>query len=789
MPRTFIDEEGLTNVDGNLDAYLDALGLDGEYERVDASSRFDYLVRLRDGAGVVVLTGPEGAPFWQLVSPEVKVRVVPDDYEVQDRVSDLREWAYRAVGCPTAVSGQLLKRKTVLPVGDWRYSYELAARIVLQLLARADANKTCGLLTDLIYEDFPVETWEVDRGCQEMAAPNQFLALDWEWDIETAEPVGLSLAGFDWASYVPLRASDFEYHGDVRRLTGGFSDYLAAGRQGVLHGGRADLASQFQGNPLDLVGRANLDDTMVMAYLAGEPELSLKKLTRKFLGRDPVDFPGNLSSLPVGLATRYAGADARNTYDLFRRLAGILVEREQWGVYNEIERPLVPIVASMERYGVPVSIERVKRAYRDTVAIEQGVRRAILDNYGFDVADDSGKTLETNQARQFVKFATGTDPGTLDQRVLSLLPEGEIDLLLLHRRSRTLRRNFLGRALRYYYAATHPGHEHHLFKARKRFTAKGELTDLGKFLEWKRQWEELGDRDSFRYFSRFNQAGSMDGENRSAPRSGRFSSAGPNIQQQPRAMREVFVPPAGCYWWSFDYSGLELHIAAALSQDPDMLRALTEECPDGICKHTPKHGDLHSMFQYKLLDITGSLMERPLVKTGNFEQLYGGGAGKLVEIVAKDRTYISFETASAIVEGHAQAFPRFHEWAAERRRVHKTLGYAETLFGRRRYIPELFSRDPERRSYGERAGVNHEIQGTAADIVKIAMRLVVPILRKYGAHMSMQVHDELDGWIPKTADTEGFKREMMEVMTSIPLPGIKLKVEGGANGLSWAEVH
>jgi DNA polymerase-1 len=254
-------------------------------------------------------------------------------------------------------------------------------------------------------------------------------------------------------------------------------------------------------------------------------------------------------------------------------------------------------------------------------------------------------------------------------------------------------------------------------------------------------------------------------------------------------MRDVFVPPDGCFWWSFDYSGLELHIAAALSQDPDMLRALTEECPDEKCTHKPKHGDLHSMFQVKLETITGSWMERPLVKVGNFEQLYGGGAGKLVEIIAKDRTYISHETATAIVEGHAEAFPRFHEWAAERRAFHRSVGYAQTLFGRRRYIPELYSKDPERRSYGERAGVNHEIQGTAADIVKIAMRLVVPVLRKYGAHMAMQVHDELDGWIPCDSDIEGFTREMVEVMTSVPLPGIKLKVEGGANGLSWAEVH
>lgn len=786
MSRVLVDEAGLSHA-GNVGALIEALGLH-DAERVPNSKRRAYLGRLLDGAGITIITGPEGVPFWQIVSPEVKIRVEPDGYEVSERLSDLREWAYRAVGASTAVSGQLLKRKTELPEGDWRYRYWYDAKRLSQSLERINSLKARGFLRGLVEEEFVTETWEVERGIEALAEKASLLALDYEWDIETAEPTGLAIGTQDKAAYVPLWASDYDGRLHSDRIREAVELYLSRGGRAILHGGRADLATQLPSNPLELVGKADLDDTMVMAYLAGEPVLKLKELARKILGRDPTDFPGNLSSLPVGLATRYAAADARNTYDLYPILAGRLVERNQWSVYQEIERPLVPIIASMERYGVPVNLERVKRAYRDTVAVEQGARRAILDNYGFDVSKDTGKTLETNQARQFVQYVTGKDPGSTDQRTLSLFPEGGIALLLLYRRSRTLRRNFLGRALRYHYAATHPGHEHHLFKARQRFTKKGELTDLGKFLEWKRQWEASGD-DNFRYFPRFNQAGSMDGENRSAPRSGRLSSAAPNIQQQPRNMREVFVPPPGCLWWSFDYSGLELHIAASLSEDPDMLATLTQVCPDEKCTHTPKCGDLHSVFQYKLLDITGRLMERPLVKTGNFEQLYGGGAGKLVEIVAKDRTYISFETATAIVEGHAAAFPRFHEWTAERRAFHQRFGYAETLFGRRRYIPELYSKDPERRSYGQRAGVNHEIQGTGADIVKIAMRLVVPVIREYErCHMALQVHDELDGWISEEADTKKFVRDMEEVMTSIPLPGLKLKVEGGV-GHSWAEAH
>lgn len=777
MPKILIDKEGLVSPRiGPVDAYLDALGLEGEIVS-GFQSRLDALTSLRAGAGVVVYTGPSGLAFWQIVSPEVKVRVVPDGYEVSERFSDLREWAYRAVGFSSAVSRQLLTRKTDVPEGDGRYHLWCRAR---QLLSTLEGNDT----PPLIVADFPVEQWGVD----ELGKQSGLLALDWEWEIETAEPTGMSVGRPDIAAYVPLWASDYDDRSNSDVVLQWFSSYLLGGGRGILHGARADLGTQFRGELLDLVEKGDFDDTMVMAYLCGEPILSLKELARKYLGRDPVAFPGNLSSLPVGLATRYAGADARNTYDLYARFAQILYEREQWGVYHEIERPLVPIVASMEREGVPVSISRVKVAYRDTVAIEQGVRRAIIDNYGLDIAKDSGDSLETNEARQFVKLVTGKDPGGLDQRILTLFPEGGIDLLLLHRRSRTLRRNFLGRALKYHHASNHPEAVRRLFKSRSRFTNKGELTDLGKFLAWQRQWKAVCPDGEFRYFPRFNQAGSMDGENRSAPRSGRFSSADPNIQQQPRNMRDVFVPPEGCLWWSWDYSGLELHIAAALSQDEAMLRTLTTVCPDEKCTHKPKCGDLHATFQQTLLAITGSLMDRSLVKAGNFEQLYGGGAGKLVEIVAKDRTFVPLETATKIVEGHKSAFPGFHRWADERREVHQVLGYATTLMGRRRYIPELRSRDPERQSYGARAGINHEIQGTAADIVKVAMRLVIPIIRKYNAHLAMQVHDELDGWIPEGEDIKAFSAEISEAMVSVPLPGIKLKVEGGV-GRSWAEAH
>lgn len=746
-------------------------------------SRLALLARLRHGAGVVVLTGPEAAPFWGLCSLEVKVRIVPDDDEYTERFDSEPEWAYRSVGLSTTETGQLLRRKTPVPSDHRLYHSWMRAQ---QLLTDLGA---VGEREPLIVEEYPTRQLTVEEGFDLLVRNTDPIALDWEWDTETTEPTGLAYGGPDWAGYLPIRAADIPQ--GPAGLAEAFSAYLLADRPAIMHGGRADLGTQFKGDPLDL-NPEHIDDTMVMAYLCGEPILALKDLARKYLNRDPVDFPGNLSDLPAALGTRYASADARNTYDLYGILARTLVDRNQWGVYQRIEKPVIPIVVSMEREGIPVDLSVVRQLYLDTVKIEMGVRYAILDHYRLDVAQDKGKTLEDNQARQFVARVRGVDPGTLDQRVLTTFPEGEIDLLLLHRRSRTLRRNFLGRALRYHYAATHPGHLNHLFKAKQRFTKKGELTDLGEYLEWYRRWKELGDTSAFRYFPRYNQAGSMDGANRMAPRSGRFSSAGPNIQQQPRTMRDIFVPPKDCLWWSFDYSGLELHIAAALSQDPTMLRVLSEVCPDQQCTHKPKHGDLHSVLQYKVLELTGTLMDRAgVIKPANFEQLYGGGAGKLVELIAKGRQYITLDTAKSVVEGHKVTFPGYWMWADTRHEFHKRYGYGETLAGRRRYEPEVNSRDPERIAYALRALLNTEIQGSAADIVKIAMDRSVPVLKQFKAHMASQVHDELDGWTapnPSRQYQEDFKSAMEEVLTGVELPGLKLKVEGGY-GTSWGTAH
>jgi DNA polymerase-1 len=535
--------------------------------------------------------------------------------------------------------------------------------------------------------------------------------------------------------------------GDAERLQQAFAEYVMHNR-GVMHGGQADLATVYPRDPEELLGRWAIDDTMVMAYLIGEPVIGLKPLTAKYLGRHPIENDREWADMPVRFTARYAAAgDTRNTYDLYFVLRDKLAEMgKQVSIYEDIERPLIPRVASMERGGVAIDIPGLLKQHWEAVVDEESLRRAVLIAYGYDLRSDEC-------TRAFIVSQGLPDPGTLDQRVISLSEHWVIDVVLLYRQTRTRRRNFLGATLK--------------------------------------KWAEAGMPKVFYLHPHFNQCGSMDDEDKIAPRSGRFSSSGPNIQQQPRAIRSIFVAPPDHLWWSFDYSGLELRLAAAISGDPEMWRQLTEPCPDEKCGHFPKHGDMHSGFQFKIHELTGQMLERPHVKTGNFEQLYFGGDEQMMKILAKQRAFITRETAHVISSSHKVVYAGYHTDAERVRRVGKERGYAETLAGRRRYIPELNSNDSERVGYGERACVNHGIQGTGADIVKQAMNDLTLVLRKYGAHLALQVHDELDGWVHKDVDVKAFEAEVKAVMQQT-INGMLLLVEGGtANGTArtWEEAH
>jgi DNA polymerase-1 len=373
----------------------------------------------------------------------------------------------------------------------------------------------------------------------------------------------------------------------------------------------------------------------------------------------------------------------------------------------------------------------------------------------------TGQVITTDRGtRAAIKIMTGYDPGSVAAANLAKVEDTWMDSIMAYRKIRHRRRGFLDKHI-------------------ARWRAQGEPAD-------------------YIIHSNFNQAGSADQHDtrsfKRAPRSGRYSSSGDagNLQNQPGDIRATFTASPGYKFWSLDYSGLELNVMAAMSQDSAMLRVLGTTCPslndEGECPHDPKCGDLHDAFRADVLARTGVAIERTAAKQGNFSGAYGGGADMLVTILGKARAHVDYDTAKLIAETRRETFPASYRYSdAVIARARTNGGYSETYFGRRRYDADLWAKDRQMQGHAERALVNHTIQGTAADVLKIAMMQVLPSVVKYGAHISMQVHDELCGWVPEE-NADLLIAEVRATMESIALPGVVLRATGGA-GANWDEVH
>lgn len=680
----------------------------------------------------MVVTGPRGAAYWSLASPEVTVRVVPDDYEYEYRTVDDNLWSYLSVGCSAAEAKQLQARTTAI-TGKHRLFDKWHSAITHQGLVRSLPH----VIVDTAPQNYTIIT-DINKQLELLSnLPIDDVALDLEWTYDKPEPsdngtlIGINITNEDGNWYLPVIAEGFDSRATIPLLKAGLRQYVAKGG-GIWHNFKADLQQLGYADPLEAFG-SPFHDTILMAYIAGEQELGLKELTKKLLGRRAMRLPPNLETLPMETAARYGAAgDTRNTLDLFHVLKQKLIDTNQWNLYNDIERPLVPIVASMEQFGIPLDITEVKRLRDEYLRQLESTEQGLLEQ-GYDFTDD-------NEQKRYVTAHYGTDLGTLDKRTLSRISGAWVDTLLTYRETRTLKRNFLDKHLS--------------------------------------TWEQHGKPNDYKLFPTFNQAGRDGGSGgwKRAPATGRFSSASPNLQNQPRETRSVFVAPAGCSLVSLDYSALELRVAASISEDTEMLNAF----------RTPG-GDLHTVMRNRILQHTGKDVGRPTAKNANFNLRYGGQADMLMTIAAKEGAHLDYETAKAIVDVDRKTYTGYWQWFDRTVAMAKVLGYSETLFGRRRYNVDLSSRDDTRRSHAERAAANHVVQGTAADIIKLAMQRLVPVLRYYAAHMSVQIHDEILFWVPEY-NANAFKIAAKHIMESIEIPHLKLVVEGSV-GKTWAMAH
>ena len=269
--------------------------------------------------------------------------------------------------------------------------------------------------------------------------------------------------------------------------------------------------------------------------------------------------------------------------------------------------------------------------------------------------------------------------------------------------------------------------------------------------------------------------------NQTITATGRLSSSDPNLQNIPirgedgKEIRKAFIPEPGCLFFSADYSQIELRVMAHLSQDAEMIKVFSE----GKDLHAATAANI---YKKPIEEVTRD--ERTKSKRANFGIIYGITVFGLAE-----RLDIPRDEAKMLIDGYFATFPQVHDYMEKSKEVARQQGYVTTLFGRRRYLPDINSHNATVRGFAERNAINAPIQGTAADIIKVAMIHIYKRFKAEGirSKMILQVHDELNFSVyPEEKEkVEGIVLEEMQNALNLSVP---LVADSGF-GQNWLEAH
>lgn len=590
-----------------------------------------------------------------------------------------------------------------------------------------------------------VENKEEMRALSQKFLSAKTLSLDTETtrtDAMTAELVGLSFAVEEFeAYYIPVPPEREEaqkivdifkpaYENPSSLKTGQNIKYdmLVLARYGV-----------------DIKGK--MFDTMVAHYVL-QPELphNMDALAEQYLGYSTIKIEEligpkgkkqkNMRDLPPGDVYEYACEDADVTLRLKNALHDELVRNDAIQLFEEVEMPLVRVLAAMELTGVRIDTETL----RETSELFT-LRMNKLEEEVFALAGESFNLSSPKQVGEILfdklkidERAKRTKTGqyvTSEEVLEKLRPRHEIvDRILNYRGLKKLTSTYVD------------------------------------------SLPTLINPSTGKIHTSFNQT---------VTSTGRLSSSNPNLQNIPvrgddgKEIRKAFIPEPGCMFFSADYSQIELRIMAHLSGDKHMIEAFLEG--DDI------HASTAAKIYHKPIgDVTRD--ERRKAKTANFGIIYGISVFGLAE-----RLNVPRSEARELIDGYFATYPRVREYMDESIERARRQGYIETLLRRRRYLPDINSRNAIVRGYAERNAINAPIQGSAADIIKIAMvriynRFISENLR---STMMLQVHDELNfSVVPEEREiVEQIVIHEMENAYSLSVP---LKADCGW-GANWLEAH
>ena len=606
-------------------------------------------------------------------------------------------------------------------------------------------NSNLTRLDDLHYDYQLVDNEEKMRDLFQKLITTQVLSLDTETtgtDPISAELVGMSFSFEEnQAFYVPVPPDGEEAQKIVNIFKPVFeNEKIVKVGQNIKY----DLLV-LENYGVTLKGK--MFDTMIAHYVL-QPELrhGMDYLAEIYLKYDTIKIEEligpkgknqkNMRDLPPNEVYKYACEDADVTLKLKNVLEGELAENGVKDLFEEIEMPLVPVLAYMERNGVRIDTEALKETSRHFTArmnqIEEEVHQLAGTNFNIASPKQVGEILF--EKLKIVEKAKKTKSGqyvTSEEVLESLKGKHEI----------------VGKIL-----------EH-----------RGLKKLLGTYID---ALPQLINPKTGRIHTSFNQT---------VTATGRLSSSNPNLQNIPvrnedgKEIRKAFIPDDGCEFFSADYSQIELRIMAHLSEDPHMIEAFNEE------------QDIHAATAAKIYKepLEGVTREqRSKAKTANFGIIYGISVFGLAERLNVDR-----KEAKALIDGYFETYPHVREYMDKSIRSAREKGYIETIFKRKRYLPDINSHNAVVRGYAERNAINAPIQGSAADIIKVAMVRIYQRFMKEGirSKMILQVHDELNfSVLPE--EKEKVKQIVISEMESAYKMKVPLRADCGW-GKNWLEAH
>ena len=574
---------------------------------------------------------------------------------------------------------------------------------------------------------------------------NEILSLDTETTSTSpidAELVGLSFAVKEFeAFYVPIPAKREE----ALRIVNIFKEVYENDKTLKIGQNLKYDLEVLRNYGIELKGP--MWDTMIAHYLI-QPELrhNMDYMAEIYLNYQTIHIDEligprgkgqkSMRDLLPSQVYEYAAEDADITLRLKNKLEPELKKFECEDLFYNIEMPLMPVLAEMEMNGVCLDTESLKETSEILTKRMFDIEKSIYELAGeqFNIASPKQVGDILFEKLKIVEKAKKTKTGqyvTSEEVLQQLKNKHEIVAdILEHRGLKKL---------------------------------------LGTYID---ALPSLINKRTGHIHTSFNQT---------ITATGRLSSSDPNLQNIPirgedgKEIRKAFIPEPGCLFFSADYSQIELRVMAHLSQDENMIRVFSE----GKDLHAATAANI---YKKPIEEVTRD--ERTKSKRANFGIIYGITVFGLAE-----RLDIPREEAKMLIDGYFATFPQVHDYMEKSKEIARQKGYVTTLFGRRRYLPDINSHNATVRGFAERNAINAPIQGTAADIIKVAM---IRIFQRFKAEnikskMILQVHDELNfSVLPE--EKEKVEKIVLEEMQNAISLAVPLVADSGF-GSNWLEAH